>query len=136
MYKRQSYIYGPQKGVSNTLLPLLDAGMKNYGQIAEIFTGKQTMETAGAGAAGGLGFAFVTFLNGELKSGIDLILDAVGLEESLENADFVKMCIRDSLWSDIIFSKLSPHLFFTSILILPASQLSSQSADALLSSIC
>ena len=63
--------------------------MRNYGQIAEIFTGKQTMETAGAGAAGGLGFAFVTFLNGELKSGIDLILDAVGLEESLENADFV-----------------------------------------------
>ncbi len=87
--KGATYIYGPQKGVSNTLLPLLDAGMKNYGQIAEIFTGKQTMETAGAGAAGGLGFAFVTFLNGELKSGIDLILDAVGLEESLENADFV-----------------------------------------------
>lgn len=87
--KGATYIYGPQKGVSNTLLPLLDAGMRNYGQIAEIFTGKQTMETAGAGAAGGLGFAFVTFLNGELKSGIDLILDAVGLEESLENADFV-----------------------------------------------
>ena len=87
--KGSTYIYGPQKGAANTLLPLLDAGMKNYGQIAEAFTGKQTMETAGAGAAGGLGFAFVTFLNGELKSGIDLILDAVGLEESLENADFV-----------------------------------------------
>lgn len=87
--KGTTYIYGPQKGAANTLLPLLDAGMKNYGQIAEAFTGKQTMETAGAGAAGGLGFAFVTFLNGELKSGIDLILDAVGLEESLENADFV-----------------------------------------------
>lgn len=87
--KGATYIYGPQKGAANTLLPLLDAGMKNYGQIAEAFTGKQTMETAGAGAAGGLGFAFVTFLNGELKSGIDLILDAVGLEESLENADFV-----------------------------------------------
>lgn len=87
--KGATFIYGPQKGAANTLLPLLDAGMKNYGQIAEAFTGKQTMETAGAGAAGGLGFAFVTFLNGELKSGIDLILDAVGLEESLENADFV-----------------------------------------------
>lgn len=87
--KGATYIYGPQKGAANTLLPLLDAGMRNYGQIAEAFTGKQTMETAGAGAAGGLGFAFVTFLNGELKSGIDLILDAVGLEESLENADFV-----------------------------------------------
>ena len=87
--KGATYIYGPQKGAADTLLPLLDAGMRNYGQIAEAFTGKNTMEMAGSGAAGGLGFAFVTFLNGELKSGIDLILDAVGLEESLEDADFV-----------------------------------------------
>lgn len=87
--KGATYIYGPQKGAADTLLPLLDAGMRNYGQIAEAFTGKKTMEMAGSGAAGGLGFAFVTFLNGELKSGIDLILDAVGLEESLEDADFV-----------------------------------------------
>lgn len=87
--KGATYIYGPQKGAAETLLPLLDAGMKNYGQTAEAFTGKQTMEIAGAGAAGGLGFAFVTFLNGELKSGIDLILDAVGLEESLKDADYV-----------------------------------------------
>lgn len=84
-----TYIYGPQKGADDTLLPILDAGMENYGRIAEAFTGKQTMQASGAGAAGGLGFAFVTFLNGELKSGIDLILDAVGLEKSLENADYV-----------------------------------------------
>ena len=84
-----TYIYGPQKGADDTLLPILDAGMENYGRIAEAFTGKQTMQASGAGAAGGLGFAFVTFLNVELKSGIDLILDAVGLEKSLENADYV-----------------------------------------------
>lgn len=87
--KGATYIYGPQKGASDSLLPILDAGMKNYGQVAEAFVGKRTMETPGAGAAGGLGFAFVTFLNGELKSGIDLILDAVSLEESMEGADFV-----------------------------------------------
>lgn len=87
--KGATYIYGPQKGASDSLLPILDAGMKNYGQVAEAFVGKRTMETPGAGAAGGLGFAFVTFLNGELKSGIDLILDAVSLEESMKGADFV-----------------------------------------------
>ena len=51
--KGATYIYGPQKGAANTLLPLLDAGMKNYGQIADAFTGKQPMDTAGPGAAGG-----------------------------------------------------------------------------------
>lgn len=84
-----TYIYGPQKGASDDLLPLLDSGMQNYGHAAEAFTGKHTMEMKGAGAAGGLGFAFVTFLNGELKSGIDLILNAVDLEGSLRDADFV-----------------------------------------------
>jgi glycerate kinase len=87
--KGATYVYGPQKGADETLLDILERGMENYGHVAEAFTGKQTMNTAGAGAAGGLGFAFVTFLNGEMKSGIDLILEAVSLEESLENADYV-----------------------------------------------
>lgn len=84
-----TYIYGPQKGAGEDLLPVLDKGMENYGCAAETFTGKSTMNTAGAGAAGGLGFAFVTFLNGTLKSGTDLILDAIGLEDVIEGADFV-----------------------------------------------
>lgn len=84
-----TYIYGPQKGVTEELMPILDKGMENYGHTAEAFTGKSTMNMAGAGAAGGLGFAFVTFLNGTLKSGADLILEAIGLEEVMEGADFV-----------------------------------------------
>lgn len=84
-----TYIYGPQKGVTEDLLPVLDRGMNNYGHIAEAFTGKSTMSTAGSGASGGLGFAFVTFLNGTLKSGTDLILEAIALETAIEGADFV-----------------------------------------------
>lgn len=84
-----TYIYGPQKGVTEDMLEKLDMDMKNYGQVAQAFTHKKTMEMAGAGAAGGLGFAFVTFLNGTLKSGTDLILDAIGLEEIIKGADFV-----------------------------------------------
>ncbi|MDD3221307.1 MAG: glycerate kinase [Clostridia bacterium] len=87
--KGSTYIYGPQKGVTESQLPILDKGMENYGKAAEAFTGKSTMTIAGTGAAGGLGFAFLTFLNATLKSGIDLILDAVALETAMDSADYV-----------------------------------------------
>ncbi len=87
--KGATYIYGPQKKVTEDLLPVLDAGMKNYGKVSEAYFGVNTMETPGAGAAGGLGFAFITYLGGELKSGIDLVMDAVGLEASMKYADYV-----------------------------------------------
>jgi len=87
--KGSTYIYGPQKGVTESQLPILDKGMENYGKAAEAFTGKSTMTIAGTGAAGGLGFAFLTFLNATLKSGIDLILDAVDLETAMDSADYV-----------------------------------------------
>ena len=47
------------------------------------------MNAAGAGAAGGLGFAFLTFLNGKLQSGVDLILEELGLEAEIQTADIV-----------------------------------------------
>ena len=46
-------------------------------------------EHSGAGAAGGLGFAFLTFLNGTLESGVDLILDSIGIDKELKDADVV-----------------------------------------------
>ncbi len=87
--KGATYIYGPQKNVSEELLPVLDSGMKNFGKLSEEYFNVDTMQTPGAGAAGGLGFAFLTYLKGELKSGIDLVIDAVGLEASMKHADYV-----------------------------------------------
>lgn len=84
-----TYIYGPQKGVTNDTRDILDAGMAHYAEIASLTAGNDHKKTAGAGAAGGLGFAFLTFLNGKLTSGIDLILDIVNLKNDLLDADIV-----------------------------------------------
>ena len=60
-----TYIYGPQKGVTPDMLPVLDAGMKNYAEVTAKVIGKDNQNAAGAGAAGGLGFAFLNYMDGE-----------------------------------------------------------------------
>lgn len=78
-----TYIYGPQKGVTEDMKETLDQGMAHFALQTAMLFGVNHALTPGAGAAGGLGFAFLSYLNGELTPGIDLILDAVGLEEEL-----------------------------------------------------
>lgn len=82
-------IYGPQKGLPLSLCSKVDGDMKHYAEIAEAFSGKNCKEAAGAGAAGGLGFAFLTFLNARLIPGAKLILNTVCLEEELKTAQYV-----------------------------------------------
>ncbi len=84
-----TYIYGPQKGVTEEMKKSLDEDMLHYGRFAAEFTRRDFIMAEGAGAAGGLGFAFLTFLNGKLQSGIELVMKAVKLEECMRNADFV-----------------------------------------------
>ena len=84
-----TYIYGPQKGVTDEMKESLDQGMAHYAKAVSRDLGCDYAEYPGAGAAGGLGFAFLSFLGAELSPGIDLILNAVGLEDELEGADVV-----------------------------------------------
>ncbi|WP_346707399.1 glycerate kinase [Massilistercora timonensis] len=84
-----TYIYGPQKGVTKDLLLPIDQGMAHYAKITEQATGTRYLEAPGAGAAGGLGFAFLSYLKAALVPGIDLILNAIRLEEELSDADVV-----------------------------------------------
>ena len=63
-FQGATYIYGPQKGVTSEMLPVLDAGMENYAKITADVIGRDNMNASGAGAAGGLGFAFLSYLNG------------------------------------------------------------------------
>ena len=88
-FQGATYIYGPQKGDTSEMLPVLDAGMENYAKVTSQTIGKDNMNASGAGAAGGLGFAFLSYLNGELTPGIQLILNAVHLEDEMKNADVV-----------------------------------------------
>lgn len=82
-------VYGPQKGATPALVKELDAALDRFAGIAEATLGRQGKELAGAGAAGGLGFAFHTFLQAELTPGIELVLDMLGIEESLKDVDIL-----------------------------------------------
>ena len=81
-------MFGPQKGVTEEMKQPLDAAMARYGQAVAKAIGSDYMQEPGAGAAGGLGFAFRSFLKAELTPGIELILNAVGLEQELTDADY------------------------------------------------
>ncbi len=84
-----TYIYGPQKGVTEDLRDELDAAMAGYAQVTKTCIGTDYMESEGAGAAGGLGFAFLSYLHADLQPGIELVLEAVGMEKTMEGADLV-----------------------------------------------
>ena len=82
-----TYIFGPQKGVVEEQKQPLDEAMHHYAEVVEQHFHCDSMNQAGAGAAGGLGFAFLTFLGGELIPGVSLVLSVNGLEKELQNAD-------------------------------------------------
>lgn len=84
-----TFIFGPQKGVTDEIKKSLDEAMRNYAKVSEEFTGKKCSEARGAGAAGGLGFGLLEFLNAELTPGIDLILKTIELEKEIIDADYV-----------------------------------------------
>ncbi|MCM1500765.1 MAG: glycerate kinase [Clostridium sp.] len=84
-----TFVYGPQKGLSAELCGRVDTDMRHYAKVAEAFSGTDYRETAGAGAAGGLGFAFLTFLNARLMPGVELMLKAACIEQEIETAQYV-----------------------------------------------
>ena len=84
-----TYVYGPQKGVTEDMKKPLDEDMAHFAMVTSETLGNDYHDTPGAGAAGGLGFAFLSYIGATLTPGIELILDAVKLEQELPNADIV-----------------------------------------------
>ncbi|MCD7893135.1 MAG: glycerate kinase [Erysipelotrichaceae bacterium] len=84
-----SYIYGPQKGLKQTDLPLIDESMHKYSQIADKLLGNDYRHVAGSGAAGGLGYAILAFMHGSLKPGFDVVSEVSHLPEAIKEADIV-----------------------------------------------
>ncbi len=84
-----SVVYGPQKGATPKMIEKMDKWLFNYSQIAKTVNHKANPKAEGAGAAGGMGFAFSAFLKAELKPGIDLIIKETNLENHIKNADIV-----------------------------------------------
>ncbi|MFC2077109.1 glycerate kinase [candidate division KSB1 bacterium] len=82
-------IYGPQKGATPEMVKRLDAGLANLAQVIRKDLGIDVSEQPGAGAAGGLGYGLMVFAGAELESGIDLVMESVGLAEKVKEADLV-----------------------------------------------
>jgi len=84
-----SAVFGPQKGATVESIAQMDRYLQNYASIASSFNPKADAQHPGAGAAGGLGFAFLCFTNATLESGVQIILEETQLEQYIANADIV-----------------------------------------------
>ena len=84
-----SAIYGPQKGATPEMIQDMDQWLGAYAELAKERFPKADPKYPGTGAAGGMGFAFLTFTEAVLESGINIVLDETKLEDYIKNADFV-----------------------------------------------
>ena len=84
-----SAVYGPQKGATPKMIEDMDNWLKKYAEKTKLINPDANPDTPGAGAAGGMGYAFLSYLNGSLEPGIDLIIEETKLEEYIKSSDIV-----------------------------------------------
>ena len=96
--KGASYTYAPQKGATPESTARLEAGMLRYRDLIRKQFHTDPDAIPGAGAAGGLGAALTVFLGGEMKSGIDTVLDLIDFDRRLEGVDLVVTGEGQSDW--------------------------------------
>lgn len=84
-----TYIFGVQKGVTEEMKPVIDSAMKCFADKTKEKLGISCENVPGAGAAGGLGFAFLSYLNAKLVPGVKLVMQAADIEEKIKKADIV-----------------------------------------------
>jgi len=82
-------VFGPQKGATPEMVKILDKFLDRYADIIKSDLGIDIKNIPGAGAAGGLGAGLMAFLGAQLRSGIDIVIDASGLEKHLKDTDIV-----------------------------------------------
>ncbi|MCI0654638.1 MAG: glycerate kinase, partial [Methylococcaceae bacterium] len=81
-----SAVFGPQKGASPEVVKTLDSNLSKFADLIKETLGNDVKDLPGAGASGGLGAGLVAFCGATLKSGIDIVVEATGLENALEGA--------------------------------------------------
>lgn len=84
-----AFVFAPQKGADEQAVKYLDDGLRNLAEVTKKTIGADNSSLKGAGAAGGLGFALVSFLGGELVKGAPAVLRAMGFDKLVKNADLV-----------------------------------------------
>ncbi|WP_318388359.1 glycerate kinase [Enterobacter sp.] len=84
-----SAVFGPQKGATPEMIVRLDNGLHHYARIIQHDLDVDVLNLAGGGAAGGMGAALYAFCGAELRRGIEIVTDALHLDEHVKDADLV-----------------------------------------------
>ena len=84
-----AYVFAPQKGADSDMVEMLDKNLRVLASTVEKELGSAVSAVPGGGAAGGMGAGAHAFLGGKLRSGIDIMLDAVRFEELICGCDAV-----------------------------------------------
>lgn len=84
-----TYTFARQKGAAESDLPLLENRAKQFAEKSKALTGKEMQNIPGAGAAGGLGYAFMEYLNAKVKSGAELMLKLLDFDTIASKCDVV-----------------------------------------------
>ncbi len=87
--KGATAIYGPQKGLLKHEIESVDNDMKRYAQLCDEKHHYDYRYISGAGAAGGLGYALISFVNGQLLPGFEVVAKVLSLEEKISSCDCV-----------------------------------------------
>lgn len=87
--KGASAVFGPQKGATPDMVTELDNNLAHYAAIIKQQLGVDVRDMAGAGAAGGMGAALLGLFDAELRPGIEIVMDAVNLDDIVADADLV-----------------------------------------------
>ncbi len=82
-------IFGPQKGATPEMIKQLDGYLSHYAEIIKRDLGIEVDDVPGAGAAGGMGAALYGFCNAELRQGIEIVTEALGLDALVKDATLV-----------------------------------------------
>ncbi|QWB95508.1 glycerate kinase [Mycoplasmatota bacterium] len=82
-------VYAPQKGADAKMLHVLETNMKHYADQVETYTKTSVRDQDGAGAAGGVGFAALAFLNAKIQSGIQFMIEQLDIESYIKKADLI-----------------------------------------------
>ena len=84
-----AHVFARQKGASQEMIDVLDERSRKFAEVSARHFGHDCSKMEGAGAAGGLGYAFLQYLNAECKPGIQLLLDTIRFSQTVKNADLV-----------------------------------------------
>ena len=84
-----SAVFGPQKGATSDMIAQMDSWLGKYALLTANRYKKADSQYPGTGAAGGMGFAFLSYMNAELRSGVQIVLEETKLEEYVKDADIV-----------------------------------------------